>query len=368
MNSVLQCLFHVPLLLHFLESGEWANYPNRGPLLGEFVSLLKESWSGTLNVFNPHTLKNTIDTLIPQFRNRDPHDAHEFLGCLLKQLHDEMNVATGKPQSIKTTLDPQKAWNAMRQTDNSPIIDLFFGLTRHTLTCPQCDHRQSTYEPFMTLPLPLPQRKIVLFPFVFVPANPVEPMKSMKLKLFSVATLEEFDEGLSLELKKKVSVAFAEIQNGSHRANWLPNYQKPRPGHEIYAFEVVDHWKLHAVVWLCIKVRKPLSKNMIETGTPYVLNIPSSTVSQCELLELCEDFFSYLWDSATAQGQKRSTVPSDLADLREKLMTFKKPWTRRFNIKLEMSMFSKTMKFKPIQGKLNVYAVLNTNYIVDDTF
>ena len=379
MNSVIQCLFHIPSLLHFFESVDWTNYPMRGQTLGRFVELLKVSWSGTISICNPHELKDVIDDVAPEFKGRDPHDAHEFLTTLLKHVHDDMNIATGKPQSVRNTLDPLRAWNAMKQTDNSPIIDMFFGMCKHSLCCPLCGNKQFMFEPFMSLQLPLPQRKVVTVQFIFVPANPAEPMRSMKLKLFQDSSLEEFDESMSLEIKRKVSLAFAEIQSSSHKATWLPNYQEPHTGSNIYAFEIVDHWKLHAVIWLCIKVKKGLSKANLEMGVPYVVGIPGANTTSTQLLDICDDYFKYLWDKTPPQTEQRrlapksTSIPSDLAELREKLITFKKPYACKFKIKLERSMFSKTMRFKPYESapwiaRRNVYAVLNTNYLGEDIF
>lgn len=137
MNSTLQCLFHTPPLLHLFEGNEWTNYPNNGALLSDFVELCKIAWNGNQSVINPHAFKDVIDRIAPEFRGRDPHDAHEFLGTVLRTIHDDMNIAKGRPQSIKMTRDPMQAWNAMKLTDDSPIIDIFFGMCRHTLTCPK---------------------------------------------------------------------------------------------------------------------------------------------------------------------------------------------------------------------------------------
>ena len=198
----------------------------------------------------------------------------------------------------------------------------------------------------------------------------------MKLKLFSDASLEEFGEGLSLELKRKVFITFAEIQAGSHKATWLPNYQKPRAGHDIYAFEVDDHWNLHSVVWLCLKMKKSFSKNRYIMNVPYVITIPRETTSPDEFVDILEEFFGFLWEDNVQNNSlnnRNKTVPQEFTDVKNKLLYFKKNNNRKFKAKFEKSVFSKTMRFKPLEGipwitKRNVYAILNTNFVNDDSF
>ncbi|EAX97849.1 Clan CA, family C19, ubiquitin hydrolase-like cysteine peptidase [Trichomonas vaginalis G3] len=367
MNSTLQCLFHTPPLLHLFEGNEWTNYPNNGALLSDFVELCKIAWNGNQSVINPHAFKDVIDRIAPEFRGRDPHDAHEFLGTVLRTIHDDMNIAKGRPQSIKMTRDPMQAWNAMKLTDDSPIIDIFFGMCRHTLTCPKCNNKQSSFEPFMTLNLHLPPRKVITIQIIFVPANPVEPMRTMKLKVFEDASLEEYEESISLEVKRKIYISFADIQESSHRAIFIPTYKAPAQGHEIYAFEISSHYTLHVVVWLCVKIKKPYQKNMMKMGMPYIISISNENATTMELLRQCDNFFSYLWE-----GQQEK-LPPDLQDLKDKLMSFGKPCNTRFKIKLEKKLFSKSTTFKPFDGvpwvsKRNVYAILNPQFLIDGQF
>ena len=52
-----------------------------------------------------------------------------------------------------------EAWNNHLVRNESIITDLFHGQFKSTLVCSQCDRVSVTFDPFMTLSLPIPQRK-----------------------------------------------------------------------------------------------------------------------------------------------------------------------------------------------------------------
>lgn len=62
------------------------------------------------------------------------------------------------------------------RVEKSPVRDLFGGMYRSTVTCEECHSESTVYEPFVTLPLPVPERetkklRVTFFPLQGGPIN-----------------------------------------------------------------------------------------------------------------------------------------------------------------------------------------------------
>lgn len=53
----------------------------------------------------------------------------------------------------------QEAWQNYRKRNDSMIVDLFHGLLKSTLVCPECSKVSVTFDPTCYLSLPLPVKK-----------------------------------------------------------------------------------------------------------------------------------------------------------------------------------------------------------------
>lgn len=62
----------------------------------------------------------------------------------------------------------EKAWNDYIDRNRSLIVDLFYGQLKSSLTCPECGTVSTTFDPFLTLSLPLVDEKSVTVKCVFV--------------------------------------------------------------------------------------------------------------------------------------------------------------------------------------------------------
>ena len=49
----------------------------------------------------------------------------------------------------------EEAWSNFRKRNDSIIVDLFYGLLKSTVTCPECARISVTFDPFNSLSLPL---------------------------------------------------------------------------------------------------------------------------------------------------------------------------------------------------------------------
>lgn len=53
----------------------------------------------------------------------------------------------------------KEAWTNHRLRNDSIIVDIFHGLFKSTLVCPECSKVSVTFDPFCYLTLPLPMKK-----------------------------------------------------------------------------------------------------------------------------------------------------------------------------------------------------------------
>ena len=124
---------------------------------GELISLISSD-----------STKNNLDSKIKkQFEGYRQQDAQEFLSVLLDQLHEDLNRITDKPyiellekQDNEDDLKASKRWwDLHKKREDSIIIDLFNGQLKSETICQVCQKSSITYDPFMSLCVPLPNSK-----------------------------------------------------------------------------------------------------------------------------------------------------------------------------------------------------------------
>ncbi|KAK0703264.1 hypothetical protein B0T26DRAFT_680967 [Lasiosphaeria miniovina] len=134
-NSALQCVKSVEELTRYFLTGEAAKEINPdNPLLhnGEvaqaYSKLLFEIYKDPPpNSIAPRTFKGVIGRYAPSFSGYGQQDSQEFLG-----------------------------FHITKKRDDSVIADLFTGMYKSTLVCPDCEKVSITFGPFNNLTLPLP--------------------------------------------------------------------------------------------------------------------------------------------------------------------------------------------------------------------
>lgn len=177
MNSALQCLLHVEELSSFFLSDAYVAELNRDNPIGcngdmgtAFANLVKDVIPGKDRAFSPHTFKRTLVKYAQTFVGWAQQDTQEFLAFLLDSLHEDLNRILKKPAVPKPELPEgtspndeevivqlgEKSWETHKMRNDSIILDLFTGMYRSVLVCPECDKVSVTFDPFMDLTLPLP--------------------------------------------------------------------------------------------------------------------------------------------------------------------------------------------------------------------
>ena len=85
-----------------------------------------------------------------------------MLTCLLDYLHEDLNRIKKKPyieipdQEDRTDQEMSDlSWKAFLARNQSIIVDLMYGQLKSTVKCNECGKISITYDPYLTLPLPI---------------------------------------------------------------------------------------------------------------------------------------------------------------------------------------------------------------------
>lgn len=76
-----------------------------------------------------------------------------------------------------------EVWQDYIRRNNSVIVDIFHGLLKSTLVCPECSKVSVKFDPFCYLSLPLPVKKERQMTIFFVPVN--AKLKIRQVGIFS---------------------------------------------------------------------------------------------------------------------------------------------------------------------------------------
>ena len=110
--------------------------------------------------------KKILGSYAQQFEGYGQHDSQECINTVLdflsedlfrkaKKPYVEMTDSEGKPDEIAS----HEAWTKHLIRNESVIVDLFHGQYKSTLVCSKCSKISITFDPFMTLSLPIPGKK-----------------------------------------------------------------------------------------------------------------------------------------------------------------------------------------------------------------
>ncbi|KAL6647857.1 hypothetical protein ACP70R_015294 [Stipagrostis hirtigluma subsp. patula] len=211
MNSSLQCLAHTSKLVDYF-LGDYVKDINRtnplglnGELALAFGELLRSLWTSDRKPVAPHHFKAKIACFAPQFSGFNQHDSQELLAFLLDGLHEDLNQVKCKPyeeaKDASGRPDQEVAdeyWNNHLARNDSVIVDICHGQYKSTLTCPTCNKRSVTFDPFMYLSLPVPSTaKRSMTVTVFSTDGSREPF-SYDVSVPKFGTLSDLIQALSI--------------------------------------------------------------------------------------------------------------------------------------------------------------------------
>ena len=141
----------------------------------------------SLSSFAPRNFKNVIGKYGPSFSGWQQQDSQEFLLFLLDGLQEDLNRVKKKPYIEKPDSTDEmvndskalmemasKCWDIYKARNDSVITDLFAGMYKSTVVCPECEKVSIIFDPFNNLTLQLPieslwSKKICFYPVLAKP-------------------------------------------------------------------------------------------------------------------------------------------------------------------------------------------------------
>uniref|UniRef100_A0A673HWB9 ubiquitinyl hydrolase 1 n=1 Tax=Sinocyclocheilus rhinocerous TaxID=307959 RepID=A0A673HWB9_9TELE len=309
MNSATQCLSNIPPLTEYFLKDQHQDELNQDNLLGmkgeiakAYAELIKQLWSGKCSYVTPRPFKTQVGQFAPQFSGYQQQDSHELLAFLLDGLHEDLNRIRKKPyiQLMDADGRPDKvvaeeAWENHIKRNDSIIVDIFHGLFKSTLVCPECSKISVTFDPFCYLTLPLPTRKERSLEVYLVWLDPLAKPTQYKLTVPKVGCISDLCASLSaLSGVPAEKMVVTDIYN--HRFHRIfssnENLSSIMDRDDIYVFEVaVSRLEDTQHVLIPVHLREKYKQsgfNHTSTplfGQPFLLSVPRS-VSEDKLYNL----------------------------------------------------------------------------------
>ncbi|XP_053705774.1 ubiquitin carboxyl-terminal hydrolase 19 isoform X1 [Synchiropus splendidus] len=295
MNSVIQSLSNTRELRDYFHDRAFESEINCNNPLGTggrlaigFAVLLRALWKGTHHAFQPSKLKAIVASKASQFTGYAQHDAQEFMAFLLDGLHEDLNRIQNKPYTETVDSDgrldevvAEEAWQRHKMRNDSFVVDLFQGQFKSKLVCPTCSKVSITFDPFLYLPVPLPQKQKVLSVFYFAKEPHKKPIKFLVSVSKENSCTAEVLESISRSVRvKPENLRLAEVGKNRFQRMFLPSHSLDTVSSSdmLLCFEVLSKDLAKERVVL-LRVQQKLQ----------VPNIPISKCASCLKPPLSED-------------------------------------------------------------------------------
>jgi len=155
---------------------------HKGALAKSYADLIQSIYvEPTPTSVTPSKFRNTIGRCNPVMSGFEQHDSQEFLMFLLDGLSEDLNRILTKPyiqkpdstdemvhnrQALEEFADKQ--WEIYKARNDSVVCDLFAGMYKSTLVCPECHKVSIIFDPFSNLTLPIPEPQIVFKQIIYM--------------------------------------------------------------------------------------------------------------------------------------------------------------------------------------------------------
>ncbi|KAL8490894.1 hypothetical protein ACS0TY_022774 [Phlomoides rotata] len=145
-NSIMQNLLAINSLREYFSKLDESVGSLSASMRNFFLETSNEA--GSKGVVNPRSLFGSLCIKAPQFKGYQQHDSHELLRCLLDGLStEELSIKKDTKSSQASITHPT-------------FVDVIFGgQLSSTVSCLECGHTSTIYEPFLDLSLPVPTKK-----------------------------------------------------------------------------------------------------------------------------------------------------------------------------------------------------------------
>ena len=196
MNSILQCLSHTLPLREFYVSDEYKQFLNkRGDLSSAFKRVMLELWDSTSQLpVDPYDLRREVKARTDRFPDNTQHDAHEFMGFLLNELHEEINRASVEGRKSPADNETLREACARHLTwEDSRISELFGGMLRSEVCCSVCSDKSIVCIPFLDIALPIQKKTDESYYHYYSSSDPALQLDTC-LKIFTAAETLDGEE------------------------------------------------------------------------------------------------------------------------------------------------------------------------------
>ncbi|CAI9541910.1 unnamed protein product [Staurois parvus] len=211
MNSAIQCLSNTPPLTEYFLNDKYQEELNldnplgmRGEIAKSYAELIKQMWSGKYSYVTPRAFKTQVGRFAPQFSGYQQQDCQELLAFLLDGLHEDLNRIRKKPyiqlkdaEGRPDEVVAEEAWENHIKRNDSIIVDIFHGLFKSTLVCPECSKISVTFDPFCYLTLPLPMKKERTLEVYLVRLDPLSKPMQYKVVVPKIGNIMDLCTALS---------------------------------------------------------------------------------------------------------------------------------------------------------------------------
>jgi len=225
MNSIIQGLSNTPPIMEYFACDNYQDDINednplgmKGEIARTFGEVIKSMWSGKYSYVMPRNFKGAVGRFAPQFSGYQQQDSQELLTFLLDGLHEDLNRVRKKPYTeIKDSGGrpdeevAEEAWKVYKMRNDSVILDLFHGLQKSTVVCPECPKISVVFDPLCYLSLPLPVRKERVIEVFMVFMDQSRPPTQYKVTCPKNGCMRDMCEALSKLVSSSTSATSSQI-------------------------------------------------------------------------------------------------------------------------------------------------------------
>jgi len=117
-------------------------------------------------------------------RRYQQQDSQELMNFLLDGLHEDLNRVKKKPatETVESKgradeIVAAEAWSTHLLRNRSMVVDTFQGQLKSDVQCDQCGRRSVTFDPFMSLSVPIPIKRLRDLVVTFIPYDGSPPVR-----------------------------------------------------------------------------------------------------------------------------------------------------------------------------------------------
>lgn len=221
MNSSIACISNCYELTSYFLTKEFEkdiNTKNKeglgGKLAYAWYNLLRQYWMSNIRIGNPSDVKAAVSKKVRKFSGFNQQDSNEFMTEFLSLLSEDLNRNNNKTyKAIKEKQENEsefecasRFWKVHLQRNDSVITDLFSGLLKSEVICSVCGFNNTTFDPFNTLNLAIPNGRKFFnkinksfddIQFFYIPKYCIKSNKRICMRVKKNCPLKEVQEELN---------------------------------------------------------------------------------------------------------------------------------------------------------------------------